>query len=106
MEPKMQYKTIILHLLEERPEIYDQLRRNRLLLPTLERYARELKTHHEYWKEQLSRTRPGSESQIASEALELALKDLVDILLPESSLDETLSLDAAMAFLRQHMPPA
>ena len=43
----MQYKTIILELLEQRPEIHDQLRKNRKLLPTLEICAHELKTSHE-----------------------------------------------------------
>jgi len=43
----MQYKTIVLHLLEQHPEIYDPLRRHRRMLPTLEYYARELKTLHD-----------------------------------------------------------
>ena len=46
--------------------------------------------------------------QIASEALEMALQELADRLPSESPPDanETLSLDAAMAFLRRHTPPA
>ncbi len=32
----MQYKTIVLQLLEQRPEIYDQLRRHRQVLLTME----------------------------------------------------------------------
>lgn len=99
----MQYKTIILHLLEQRPQMHDQLRKNRKLLPTLNRLARELKTRHEAWKDQLSQTRPGSgESQIASAAMEIALKELEDSLPNEN---DTLSLDAAMAFIRCHTPP-
>ena len=47
----MQYKTIVLELLQQRPEMHDQLRRNRMLLPTLELYASELKTSHEAWKD-------------------------------------------------------
>jgi hypothetical protein len=72
-------------------------------------YASELKTSHEAWKEQLSGARPGSESsQIASEALELALKDLEERLPSESPPNdhEPLSLDAAMAFIRRHTPRA
>ena len=39
----MQYKTIVLELLQQRPEIHDQLRSQRMLLPTMEHYASELK---------------------------------------------------------------
>ena len=101
----MQYKTIILELLQQRPEMHDQLRKERKLLPTLELYAKELKTSHEAWKELLSQARPGSDpSQIASEALEMALKELEDRLPSASPPDdnEPLSLDAAMAFIRRH----
>ncbi|MCI0657282.1 MAG: hypothetical protein L0170_09455 [Acidobacteria bacterium] len=107
-ETTMQYKTIILELLQQRPEIHEQLRQKRILLPTLELFGSELKTRHEAWKERLSQAKPGSEeSQIASEALEMALQGLED-LLPSGSPpedNEPLSLDAAMAFLRHHTPP-
>ena len=99
----MQYKTIILELLQQRPEMHEQLRKERKLLPTLEIYAKELKESHEAWKEQLSQAKPGSHpSQIAGEAMEMALKDLEDRLPPVSPTDdhETLSLDGAMAFIR------
>ncbi len=77
----MKYKTIVLELLQERPEIHERLRRSRTLLSTLEEHARRLKTSHEAWKEQLSRSRPGSDpSQIASEALEIAVKEMEDSL--------------------------
>jgi hypothetical protein len=112
---RMQYKTIILRLLvEQRPEIQARLKRNRQLLPTLDRVAKELKASHEAYQESLSRSNPGRDSgQIASEALELALKDLVGYLQiafpPEGSgsqdENEPLSLDAAMAFVRRHTPP-
>ena len=85
----MQYKTIILQLLEQHPEIHDQLKRHRQMLPTMERYARELKTRHEAWKDRLFQEMPGSdESQIASEALELALKELEDRLPSGSPRDD------------------
>ncbi len=101
----MQYKTIVLQMLEQQPELYDQLRRQRRMLPTLEYHARELKTLHEAWTEILSQATPaGDPSQTASEALELALKDLEDRLLSGSPQDglEALSLDQAMAFIRRH----
>ena len=103
----MQYKTIVLELLEQHPEIHEQLRKERKLLPTMERLASELKTSHEAWKAQLLQATPGSDpSQIASEALEMAVEELEQSL-PAASLadgSEALSLDGAMAYLQSHMP--
>ena len=100
----MQYKTIIYEMLQHRPRIHEQLRKSRKLVPTLERYAKELKTSHEAWKEMLSQIRPGSQpSQIASEALEMALKEMEDRLPSALSQggNEAQVLDAAMLFLRR-----
>ena len=105
----MQYKTMILELLKQRPRMHDQLRKERKLLLTMERYAKELRTSHLAWKELLSPLRPGSDpSQIASEALEMALKEFQERLPSESPPDgsETLFLDAAMLFTRRHTPRA
>jgi hypothetical protein len=105
----MQYKTIVLELLQQRPQLHDQLRKERRLLPALEFYAKGLKASHEAQKILLSQARPGSDpSQIASEALEIALKEL-EASLPSASPpddEEPLSLDEAMAFIRRHTPPA
>jgi hypothetical protein len=103
----MQYKTIVLQLLEQRPELYDQLRRQRRMLPTMEHYAGELRNLHLAWMEMLNLSTPGSSQiQITNEALELALKDLQDRLLIGSPPDgqEALPLDEAMAYIRRHMP--
>lgn len=105
----MQYKTIIHELLQQRPQMHDQLRKDRKLLPAMELYATELKRNHEAWKELLTQLRPGSDpSQIASEALEMALKEMEDRLPTESpqSESESLFLDAAMLFLRHRTPRA
>jgi len=105
----MLYKTIVLGLLEQCPEIHEQLRRKRQLLKTMERYAEELKFIHDEWKKELWRVKPESdESRIASEALELALVDLQNCLLHEFKAEEneTLPLDGASAFARRHTPPA
>jgi hypothetical protein len=107
-ETAMLYKTMVLELLQQRPQMHEQLRRQRMLLATLDLYASELKAMHEAWKEQLSQARPGSsQSQIASAALEMALKHLEDCLPPASPLEgnDPLSLDAELAFLRRHTPP-
>jgi len=105
METTMQYKTIILELLHQRPQVHEQLRKDRKLLSTMERYARELKTSQEAWKQVLNQAKPGSDqSQIASEALEIALKGLEDRLpsASETGEEEELSLDKAMAYLLNH----
>ena len=36
----MQYKTICLQMIQDRPEMYDRLLSQRTLLPTLDRFAR------------------------------------------------------------------
>lgn len=99
----MQYKTIALELLRERTEFFEQLRKERKLLTTVERYARELKSGHEAWKKLLTQLRPRSApNQIASEAMEMALKELQGRL-PSASLQdehEAVVLDAAMMFMR------
>jgi hypothetical protein len=103
----MYYKTMVLELLKQHPQIHKRLRSQRMLLPTLDRYASQLRTHHEAWMHRLSQAKPGSyQSQIASEALEIALKELEDSLHSGSPPDEKepLSLDGAMAFIRGRTP--
>ena len=98
----MQYKTMVLELLQQRTEMHDQLRKDRKLLPALEFYARELKTSHEAWKETLQAKPASNPRQIASEAMEMAVKELEDRLQTASQENDhdTLSLDAAMNFVR------
>ena len=99
----MHYKTIIYELLQQRPQMHEQLRQQRKLLATVELYARELRISHQGWKELLTQIRPNSDKkQIASEALEMALKDLEDRLPSESpqNANEAVILDAAMLFIR------
>ena len=94
----MQYKTIILELLQQRPELHKQLRSTRRLLPTMELWAKEFKDCHETWKGTLAQAKPGSDpSQIASEALEIALQETEMRLLSDfpPNESETLSLDPA-----------
>ena len=105
MEANMQYKTIVLELLKERTQLYEQLRKKHKLLSTVELYARELKSSREAWKDLLVQMRPGSApSQVASEALEMALKELEERLPSASRRDgnQAVFLDAAMMFIRRH----
>jgi hypothetical protein len=108
-EIRMLYKTMVLELIEQRPQMHAQLKHQHKLLLALELYANELKTRHDAWKEMLWQANPeSSERQIATEALERALKEL-EAALPSVSLPEesdTLSLDGAMAFICRHTPPA
>ncbi len=104
----MQYKTIVLELLQQRPEMHDQLRKERKLLLTMEHYAKELKTSHQAWTQLLAQMRPGSDkSQLSSEAMEIALKELEDRLPTASPPDESdrQFLDAAMLFVRKPRTP-
>jgi hypothetical protein len=103
----MQYKTIIMELLEQRPQIHEELRRSRELLPTIELYARELKENHQAWKERLRQTKPGSDpSQITGEAMELATKDMEGRFPSEFSRNEidAFPRDRAMANTSRHTP--
>jgi hypothetical protein len=97
------HKTIVLGLLENHAELHEQLRRSKMLLSTLNLLATQLKSSHESWKDRLLLAKPGTgESQLASEALEMAVKELEDYLgsgvRPTGS--ELLSPDEAMAFIR------
>ncbi len=101
----MKYKTIVLELLQQQTELHEQLRITRRLLPTLETCASELKASHEAWKATLSQSKPDNDpSQIASEALELAIQELEDRLPSASPANEreALSLDQAMAYVQSH----
>ena len=105
----MHYKTMVLELLKQHPKVHNRLRKKRLMLPALDGYARALKASHEAWKDRLSRGKPGSDpSQIGSEAMEIAVKELEDRLPSGSQPNENegLFLDAAMLFLRHRTPRA
>jgi hypothetical protein len=104
MEKTMMYKTICLGLLEQRPELYDRLRKSRKLLSTLNQMAGDLKARHQVWKQELQSIRPGSDSQIADEAMELAVKEMEDRLSADSEAEALDFLDEAMASLRPTPP--
>jgi len=104
----MLYKTIVLELLEQRPRLHEELKQQRKLLATVGQYATELKASHEARQAELSLAKPESDPiQIASEALEMALKELEDRLPKEFPEDvEPELLEETMTFLRRHTPPA
>jgi hypothetical protein len=105
----MQYKTIVLELLQQRRELYAQLQKTRQLLPTMEVLATELRDHHLALTESMTQAQPSSDPcQIPLQALELAVKELDDRLPSASQPDENtaLSLEQAMAYVRSHTSDA
>jgi hypothetical protein len=102
----MLYKTIVLELLQERPQMHEKLRQERQLLATVNRYSKELMASHEELKQQLTQAKPGYDpAQIASQAMELAIQELIERLPSESTpSDEELSLDEAIAHVRRPSP--
>jgi len=104
----MEYRTITLGLIQENPELYEELRSTKRLLPAMDAYAIDLKAFHEGWMEHLSELRPNSDpSQIASEALELAIDELRESLPSDSPANaDGPTLDGAMAYLKRHTPTA
>ena len=106
----MHYKTIALELLQaEYPELHRRLKSSRTLLAALDGYASALKRRHEAAMERLEQARPDSDqAQIASEAFELAIEDLRETLRAGSPPSDAgpLSLEAAMAYVKRHTPPA
>ena len=105
----MLYKTMVLEIIQQYPETCDRLCRQRRLLPELERYAIELKERHDVWTTALAQTEPGRpRSQVASEALEIALKDLAHHFASASPPDQGLAttIETATAQLSRHTPTA
>ncbi len=105
----MQYKTIVLELLLQHPQMYEELRSTKRLLTAMDTYASDLKARHDAWTRILHWNRPTSTpEQLSSAALELAIQDLQDRFPCEATMeaDEAPSLDAAMSYLRRHTPHA
>lgn len=103
----MQYKTIVLELIKDRPKLHDQLKSNRALLSTVEAIAVQLRDNHLALVEELQQSRPGSAGfQVKSEAMEIVVQEVQQALQDDSSEADTFSLEEAMEFLRRHAPPA
>lgn len=106
----MQYKTIVMELLEQHPPLHETLKRDRRLLETIESLARELKATHEQTISDLSEQQPplpgDGSSGISSQAMEMAIAELQGRLaiLSGGENDETLNLDQIMAQVIQRLP--
>lgn len=105
----MQYKTMTIELLRQRPTLHNQLRKKRKLLSVVNTLAAELKHSHEFWLESLTESKaPIDEGQLTSAALEMAIQELANRLRLAFPPDGQgpLTLDASMAYLRQRTLPA
>jgi hypothetical protein len=105
----MQYKTMVLGLLLERPQACRRLKKQRMLLEAVNTFASILKLNHEAIIQDTLQAQPnGNPIQIASQALEIALQHLTEALPSESDrADELgLSLDRVMADLLKDSPTA
>lgn len=105
----MQYKTIVMELLEQNSELHNHLKQNRILLETIDVMALELKSSHEQTITELAAQQPDVPySVICSQATEIAIVELQQRLAPTSD-DETgeaMSLDQIMAQIILHSPRA
>ena len=82
----MHYKTIVLGLLQDLPELDRRLRSTRTYLSSLERYAVSLRDRHLAWQERHRQERPQDHpAWIASAALEMAVAELAEGLRAEAS---------------------
>jgi hypothetical protein len=100
----MHYKTIVLELLESPPALYEQLRASGSLLSTMNKLASLLRDLHLQTLEELQQAQPSeSQAALSSEAMELAVHQLQQSLLPAEPNSETFSLDQAMLYLKHHL---
>lgn len=103
----MQYKTIMLELIQSNRPLHQQLCQERKLLTTVEEAALELKSRHQEILEEMALQNPESPAmQVYSQAFELALKEMEERLQPVSQTteDSSLSLGEAMATIRSLSP--
>ena len=104
----MQYQTIVLELIQDRPLLQNKLITSNSLLSTTEQLAAELRENHLQILSQLQQAEPNQSSiQHRSEAMEIAVNQLIESLddNQESEASETFSLDGAMTYIKRHTPP-
>ena len=103
----MHYKTIVLELLKQQPEMYGELIRSNSLISTLNQLASQLRESHLTILDQLTQKEPNqSQLLLKSEAMEIAVSQLQESLqtIPQSESAGALSLEGAMAYIKQHTP--
>lgn len=101
----MQYKTIMLELLQQNPSLHDRLQKTGQLFSTMETYTRQLKVRHELWKASLAEQNPALGAiEISAAALEIAVQEIEQALRTEypGNAGEPHSVAAAIDFVRVH----
>ena len=95
----MQYKSIVLSLIQARPHLHDELRQASQLLAAVDHCSTTLKTRHQELTRTMSEKSPGrNPDQLSREAFEIALEEF-ESRLPTARDQDELSLDAAMAYV-------
>lgn len=99
----MHYKTIVLRLIQQHQQTYQQLCSSQRLMSTVGLYAEQLKATHQSWSGRLAIANPDfNPVQLQGESLELAIRDLENYLVAHFQANDNnrISLDSAMAFIR------
>jgi hypothetical protein len=72
----MQYKTIILELIQQNEPLHDRLRSQRNLLTTVDRLAAQLKADHETYLNEMTMQEPAASwPAVSQQAFEMAIKE-------------------------------
>jgi len=101
----MNYKTVTLELLQDRPPLHERLKRDRLLLAALEACSTDLRTRHLTLARQLSQSWPeASPEQTSKEAYEIAIHELRQRITVAALPDAPVPTDQLIDFLRLHTP--
>jgi len=102
----MQYKTIVLGLIEQNQALHEKLASSKRLHSEMTRLATQLRSDHLNLVEQLQQQHPQTaELLLKNQALEIVIRQLeLDLQSESTDSNETFSLDAAMTFVSRNMP--
>ncbi|MEZ6129177.1 MAG: hypothetical protein R3C59_10885 [Planctomycetaceae bacterium] len=99
----MQYKTMVMELLEENERLREKLRGEGKLLTVLDVLAGNLRRRHRELMGEMQGSRTdGGFSGISSEALEIAVQEMRDRMTAFSDCDEIMDLDQIMREVVRH----
>lgn len=97
----MLYKTIVLELIRQEPELHRRLTASKRLLSTMEALAQELRTDHERLMNEL--IQKGKDPTLASqEAREIAVAEMEQHLRSVAQAPEPVPLGEAMEYMKNH----
>jgi hypothetical protein len=94
----MQYKTIILELIQQNETLHDRLRSNRSFLATVDRLAAQLKADHETYLNEMAMQEPAaSRPAVSQQAFEMAIKEAEEQLMAMTTAEVTIPEAASMS---------